>query len=73
MHHNLTQKSWLGLLLHWSFPFPEVKLQQLSALPGGWAPPEHNWVHPVLGTQTDELHEAALARGKLRFVSQDWL
>lgn len=55
MHHNLTQKSWLGLLLHWSFP--EVKLQQLSALPGAELPPVHNWVHQVSVTWTDELHE----------------
>lgn len=73
MHHNLTQKSWLGLLLHWSFPFPEVKLQQFSAPPGAELPPEHNWVHQVFVTWTGELHEAALARGELGFVSQDWL
>lgn len=73
MHHNLTQKSWLGLLLHWSFPFPEVKLQQLSALQGAELPPAHSSGHPALGMWTDELHEAALARGELGFVSQDWL
>lgn len=29
MHHNLTKMVWRVPLLHWSFPYPEVKLQQL--------------------------------------------
>jgi len=50
MHCNLTKMVGFVLLLHGSFPLPEVKLQQLPALPGGSAAHQRTTEHTKHGT-----------------------